>query len=195
MKTYLKILLLFCCAVQIKAQCTVNVMSDVPTGCAPLSVNFNCPSINSGTGLWSIGNYTTVPGLAINAVIPYPGVYTVVFNLTITSTPTCVTTASLTITVLTGPANGCATTVAGLREFSPEDLLIAPNPNNGTFSIRLQNAIDNPEITIVNSFGQVVYEKTLVENHMVRFDPGKGVYFVKLAKDGRLLACKKLIVE
>ncbi len=105
--------------------------------------------------------------------------------------------------VYTDP-NGCVNTSADLviSAETSTNLFIAPNPNFGQFSVRYYNqANENVTITVFNSNGSKVYQKTAattlaytkIDIDLLTNAPG--VYLVELRNaSGKLLAQKQIIV-
>jgi gliding motility-associated-like protein len=58
----------------------INVVSNQDRGCLPVEVIFNTPSVNSGQGVWHLGDGTVINGLTVTHIYNTPGSYTVTFN-------------------------------------------------------------------------------------------------------------------
>ena len=198
MKAYiLKFLLLFIGFNTLKAQCLITIANNINNGCAPLQVMFAISAINTGTAVWSLDN-TTLNGLSIQHTFFNPGNYTVTLNLiATTATGTCSATASTVVNVVTGPANGCSTTV-GLNEFQKEaEIDLYPNPNQGEFNIHLNNDARETELILIDAKGQKVLEQKLypgLNTISSKYLPA-GLYTCTLFEEGRLSGYKKVIIE
>jgi len=75
---------------------------------------------------------------------------------------------------------------------------VFPNPNNGQFTIILQNATSKCHVLIYNELGQAVYSSNLnTNNTQVNLsDKATGVYFYRIiTENGQLVSDGKLIVE
>lgn len=83
---------------------------------------------------------------------------------------------------------------------SSNHLIVRPNPNNGSFKVDLtfQNSA-NWEVKITNALGQLVEGKTAPENgsrtSKIDFELTRGVYWVSLFVDGKLIEKKTVVVE
>lgn len=73
----------------------VTVSSNKNEGCAPVEVLLNCPSVNSGNGVWNISDGHEEHGLSIVYTFTNPGTYTVVFNYTDNEDAGCKSSAQL----------------------------------------------------------------------------------------------------
>lgn len=101
-------------------------------------------------------------------------------------------------------ANGCNTQTFVTQNVSAclglnaigqrlEDLQVVPNPNKGTFQLKLPS---NAEVNIVNAIGQIVYRKHLeAGTHTLHLNElAKGMYSLKAIGDGNTQTIK-IIVE
>lgn len=94
----------------------------------------------------------------------------------------------------------CQSSQIGLKELDEKILLsIYPNPNNGKFTINMenintQNAIF--ELEINNVVGQKVYSENISQpkTHLLDLNLPSGLYFVKL-KSGNKTNTKKIIIQ
>lgn len=91
----------------------------------------------------------------------------------------------------------CSTST-GIQEVSSENFspLIYPNPNNGLFELKTENAIDG-EIIIFNVTGQKVYSQKVKseKNNIVTKDLSRGIYFYEIQDRNRKLAKGKIIID
>jgi hypothetical protein len=74
---------------------------------------------------------------------------------------------------------------------------VYPNPNDGRFTVELSNFDSPVQLTIVNTLGVVVFNKTstLSENPLLDISSvSKGLYFVKV-KTGNFIQTKKIIIR
>lgn len=82
--------------------------------------------------------------------------------------------------------------------YSGSFLSIYPNPNNGIFSISLQNYVAKSEVEIFNVLGEKIYatsnfkQQTSNEIDLSKFQ--KGIYFVKIY-DGQTILTKKIVIQ
>ncbi|WP_165851314.1 T9SS type A sorting domain-containing protein [Brumimicrobium aurantiacum] len=100
-------------------------------------------------------------------------------------------------------ANGCDTSLTfeiestvGLEDFDELQFSIAPNPNKGSFNIKMGAFQGVSTIEVMNALGQMIYQKTITgSNHKVELNQAKkGVYFIRVnnVKGSKVM---KFIVE
>jgi uncharacterized repeat protein (TIGR03803 family) len=72
--------------------------------------------------------------------------------------------------------------------------LIFPNPNNGSFTVMLE---DDSQLQIFNSLGKIVFDKKLQtgENSIKMFDATDGIYFVKIKNKEGIVTSKKIVIH
>lgn len=83
----------------------------------------------------------------------------------------------------------------GVDNILENQVLLYPNPNDGTFSIELKEWNQSAYIEVLNTQGQIVYKNSLndvLTHHQI--NQATGVYFVKV-KVGNQSAVKKLIIQ
>lgn len=91
------------------------------------------------------------------------------------------------------------TSLVGVEEnFMSNTLDIYPNPNNGSFTLRLNNfRSEELEINIINVDGKIVY-KSQITNYLTQFDCGlkHGIYIIKIngVKNKEILT-KKIVIN
>lgn len=77
-------------------------------------------------------------------------------------------------------------------------VILYPNPNNGTFTITLQNVNEPAQVEIYDVLGEEIYQAKINSNN-TKIDLGsqpEGVYFYRVVKeDGGLVGCGKMIIE
>ncbi len=91
------------------------------------------------------------------------------------------------------------TNVLGNNQFIATNFSIAPNPNNGTFSIQLKEQTNNYSVMIIDSLGRIVYDNDFDQTtdlvQTIQLDNAlSGLYFVTIKSNGEILT-KKIIVE
>lgn len=72
--------------------------------------------------------------------------------------------------------------VAEENVFAQQSIVVYPNPNNGCFTIKLQNIENETSIIMYSSIGQLLYNAKAAEHlHLVEL-PGvqRGIYFIKV---------------
>lgn len=75
------------------------------------------------------------------------------------------------------------------------DFNIFPNPNNGTFMIKVNDANEIYNIFIYNNLSQIIYSKNLISESSVLINNlSDGIYFVKVETENGKLGVKRLIV-
>ena len=110
--------------------------------------------------------------------------YSVVGTNTITG---CSKTATTCITV-----NACTS----INEHETgADFSVFPNPNNGSFTIKLNN--DQLQLQIINMLGQNVFEQDLVKetNLIIVEHLARGIYYYVILRDKKQIHSDKLIIE
>jgi PKD repeat protein/predicted secreted protein len=93
-----------------------------------------------------------------------------------------------------------ATVLTGINEFSESNFDVYPNPNNGSFDIKLNNQnIQNATVSIANMLGQTVFEKYVTNNNVpIHIDASnlqQGMYYVKIQTDKSTYTRKVLIAN
>ncbi len=75
--------------------------------------------------------------------------------------------------------------------------ILYPNPNNGKFTLTIENELKNGELRIYNMLGQKVCEQDLIygENKINTTNLAKGIYNCVLVEDGKQSGVSKLIIE
>ncbi|MCB0736399.1 MAG: T9SS type A sorting domain-containing protein [Bacteroidetes bacterium] len=84
----------------------------------------------------------------------------------------------------------------GIESMDDNSLTLYPNPNNGVFTIELQESVAH-DIEIVNTNGQVVFGQYSSNSQIQHLDLGhltKGVYLVKVTTSANAIM-QKLVVE
>lgn len=74
---------------------------------------------------------------------------------------------------------------------------VAPNPNNGKFSVTINTKSENAEIRIVNAIGQEVFKQTIKQgnNEINTGTLAKGIYHYTIDQNKRLVSRGKIIIE
>ncbi|MEL6805743.1 MAG: T9SS type A sorting domain-containing protein, partial [Bacteroidota bacterium] len=121
------------------------------------------------------------------------------YEVTITDANGCVT-VDTAVVALGANAQGCTTGFEEEIAAGLQTMLLLPNPNNGTFKLRLE--LDRPEnltIEVINNNGQVVANKSL--NRVLVTDQdfqlqnlSSGIYLVKVTTS-RGAATQKLVIR
>jgi hypothetical protein len=92
--------------------------------------------------------------------------------------------------------NNC---IAGVNELSKNDYVVSayPNPNNGSFTLKFDNEIENGELILFNSLGQQVHKQKITqgENSVITNDISKGLYHYTLMQNKQQVGNGKLVVE
>jgi len=89
--------------------------------------------------------------------------------------------------------------VQGIKSKLAENVIsILPNPNNGSFSIDMNSKLNNCEINIQNSYGEVVYSEKLSNGfgrkEIMMANRTQGVYLLTIKSDEGL-GSKKIVVQ
>jgi hypothetical protein len=183
----------------LQAQCVYTIVNTLNQGCAPLEVIFNCPSANTGTMVWTMENIDK-PGYTVSHIFQNPGLYIVTSTLVVqqsTTTSTC--SASTTINVVTGPANGCSNTVVvGLKQSEAGTTVqVYPNPSKGDFEVNLNEDLESPRIILFNALGQQVHEEKLTKgvNNIRCNILDSGIYFLSIYDNQTRISGRRLVIE
>ncbi len=95
--------------------------------------------------------------------------------------------------------NFTVATFTGIKENTSQNFAVYPNPNKGSFTVRLNSAVaEDVKITVTNCLGQAVYTQTHKSASALSVDlPSneKGIYFVEIQAKNAPLARKKIIVQ
>jgi sugar lactone lactonase YvrE len=88
-------------------------------------------------------------------------------------------------------------TTTGINELSNSKDLIFPNPNNGSFNIRIGNTIENGELILFNSLGQQVHEQKITqgENKIITNGLAQGLYHYTLLQNKSQVSNGKIAIE
>lgn len=198
-KFLLNVIFLLASAKTMQSQCTVNIATSATIGCAPFQVMFTCPAINSGTLNWMAGSYTAT-GTSASFTFSTLGDYSVSLTASIISSPTqsFTATATLAIRVVTGPDNGCSSTISSIEETSEIPYLdIYPNPCTEIFGIKTEYDLTHAVYSIYTASGKKIMESRFLPGQTYVNVSGlsKGFYTLYLFKEGKCLSRKKLLIE
>jgi hypothetical protein len=202
---------------------TISVVANSATGCSSVATNFtvnyfriNSNTLQSGTGncdqysintnatsclgaisSWSVGGVTAVSnGSTVN-----------IFGNTLTLCGnTAIGAGSVCANVIVNGVNysTCSSMVAtgthGLKQATPktvlEGIVISPNPNNGNFSIKVDDFLESATAILTDVTGKEISSHTLNkgENKIQNEQIVQGTYFVILLVDGKQ-ETRQIIVE
>ncbi|MFO0357452.1 MAG: T9SS type A sorting domain-containing protein [Sphingobacteriaceae bacterium] len=108
-------------------------------------------------------------------------------------------------TVWSTNANGCGSASLtqsvsicnGVAEQSfSRNVLIYPNPSNGIFKLEMNSKIDNGEVNIYNSIGQLILSEKIKENQEIDLSKfSKGYYFCVIRSQGKQIHSEKIIIQ
>ncbi len=120
----------------------------------------------------------------------------IVVNPTVTTTYSLSGTASCSVSpsVLTVTVSSCI----GIQELNAfSGIVLSPNPNNGNFNLKIESQIENAEIIIYNSIGQMVYKQNVKQgdNYILNKDLSKGIYHYSITDRKQVLGRGKLLIE
>lgn len=192
---------------------TVNTTYTV-TGTDTVS---HCSSINVFTQIVRgpvspISVVSSIDSLCVGgtAVLTASGAASYTWSTSQTGSSVSVTPTVTTTYTVTGTAHTCTTTsmftqiydtacFTGIKQTSNLDnqIKIYPNPaTNGSFSVLLNENLENVTIVVLNALGQKVLETKLVGQHTQIILPNclPGVYYLQI-NNNRSASVKKLIVE
>ncbi|MCJ8289555.1 MAG: T9SS type A sorting domain-containing protein [Crocinitomicaceae bacterium] len=78
------------------------------------------------------------------------------------------------------------------------DSKVYPNPFNASTTIELSTPVDNAELTVFNTYGQLVKQVENIsgqEIQLSRSNLPSGIYFFKLTENNKIIAADKLIIS
>lgn len=75
--------------------------------------------------------------------------------------------------------------------------LIYPNPNNGSFKIKIENEILNGEIIIYNSIGQATHKQKINsgENEIITNQLAQGIYYLTILESNQVVSTRKIEIQ
>jgi PKD repeat protein len=138
-------------------------------------VQFSTTGSDAGTFEWDFGNGDT--STDTNPLYTYTGIGTFIVNVTITNTEGCVNTTQITIVVRS------TNSVEEWNELN-NAISIYPNPNNGSFALKLANGIsaELKSIQVINPLGQILVNKELLstDDQIELQTLSSGVYLLQI---------------
>lgn len=85
------------------------------------------------------------------------------------------------------------------NEFNSDKQIISiyPNPNQGQFRVKLKELVQNGSIEITNVLGEVILTKNISESDSSIQIPNliKGIYFVKILENTKVIAIEKIVLQ
>ncbi|HRI33543.1 MAG TPA: T9SS type A sorting domain-containing protein, partial [Saprospiraceae bacterium] len=78
-----------------------------------------------------------------------------------------------------------------------QQILIYPNPNQGTFHVNLQG-VDNPKISVYDVFGRVVNAQITLGSNQCIIEMGealRGIYLLRIEDGGNAIMVGRYMVE
>lgn len=92
--------------------------------------------------------------------------------------------------------NSCITNIKSLK-VNNNNILVYPNPNNGSFTLQNEKKSANSEIILVNSLGQVVHQQKIIfgKNEIKTLALPIGLYNLVLIQDNQEINYSKVSVE
>ena len=81
---------------------------------------------------------------------------------------------------------------------NPENMIIYPNPSEGTFYIRVDSDIKTYDIQVISITGKVLYSKSYENNKTQTLKLNKlssGIYFIKLTAQNKQSFMEKIIIK
>lgn len=113
--------------------------------------------------------------------------------------------ATDTYTVTGTDANGCSSTAfvtvnvstcTGIKLNSNDVTFnIYPNPNQGRFIVNINGVNETIKIEIYNNIGKLVHSEDILSTQTIYTNIAVGIYYVKLVKEGRVLAVNKFVKQ
>jgi sugar lactone lactonase YvrE len=151
-----------------------------------LGLNYVCPGFSVilndyvAGGVWSSSD-VSIATVSNTGIVQ--GITSGTCNIYYTLSNSCGGSASLKYPFTVLPTSGCSTGIPSLNS-SPENEISAwPNPNDGTFSVKLSSATDEGvHLTITNVVGERIKEYTTTTNSTmaIKLDAPVGVYFLDI---------------
>lgn len=127
-------------------------------------------------GTWSSSDFLVAPVLNGLVVGLTSGTATITYSLH-NACGTTLSTLDITVTV-------CDSTAAvATTQMENEELIVYPNPNNGSFNIDLSSGRnEQATLFITNMVGQKVKEMNITTDHTtaIKLDEAAGIYFIKV---------------
>ena len=105
-------------------------------------------------------------------------------------------TVCLTATDLSGcSSQTCKNVTVGILKLSEKSFKIFPNPNNGSFTVEMENPEMDASIEVYNLIGELVKKVERVEKvTLIDLDVDSGIYLVKV-RNGKVVGMKKVSVH
>ena len=77
-----------------------------------------------------------------------------------------------------------------------ERVVLFPNPSNGT-ELTVNNILSNSTVSFTNALGQIIVSESNISNTFTLKDVQlqKGVYFMRLERDGKQYSSRKVIIQ
>ncbi|HWY10459.1 MAG TPA: T9SS type A sorting domain-containing protein [Bacteroidia bacterium] len=90
----------------------------------------------------------------------------------------------------------CFSNINSLVE-NKNKVLIYPNPNNGSFQLKIENEIQNGVLILVNSIGQRIFEQKIIQgkNNIITNNLATGLYHYIVLQNNQQLNNGKLVIE
>ena len=141
----------------------------------------------TGTGGQPGYTYTVFPGNLTNATGTFSNLCAGAYSVCASDAGCCSTCISVVVNTTT------ATTIADLHSVGA--IVFYPNPSNGNFTLNLFE-IENADITIVNTLGEVVYTATGASKLKGIYlgDITPGLYYITAVHDGTSVT-KSIVIE
>lgn len=127
------------------------------------------------------------------------------------NTTTIIVTPSTTITYTatgTNTVNGCwskntilitVDPCVGVKEFgvSSSEFGVFPNPNEGSFNVKIGTDMKKGQLVIINSLGQIVFKQNVVNgnNQIVTGQLAKGIYTIVLLENNQEIKKGKIAID
>lgn len=166
---------------------TCTLAPNIPSVSVVTSSNPICSGSQSATLTASGSNsYTWNTNSTASSIVVSPTVNT---NYTVWSTNAngC---GSASITQSVSICNGI------IEQTRSSNVLIYPNPSTGIFKIQMSNKIDNGEVNIYNSIGQLILNEKIKENQEIDLSKfSKGYYIFVIRSEGKQIHSEKIIIQ
>ncbi|MDF2451196.1 MAG: hypothetical protein K0S26_700, partial [Bacteroidota bacterium] len=179
-----------------------TVSATAPNGCSGSAtlqvIVYPMPTLTTTASTDSIcvGESATLSVSGATSYVWYPGAY----NGSVISPAPSVST----IYTVTGQSNGCSETATvslvvsscvGIHEKEANhNLRIYPNPTTGVINFEV-NGLQSYNVKVFNSLSQLIYSSKInVSQAAIELNIPKGIYFIKVYDENRLVTHKKIVL-
>lgn len=189
--------------------CTANAsFSMAPTGTAQSWYAIPASTVNLAGAIWSWGDGSSSTGLFSSHTYSASGNYVICLSVTLTCGDTAsfcnnynIFKSSEDQSIIQVNVKTIEQIIAGVNEIenSPLQLNLKPNPNNGKFSVNIDNTLQGTsKLSVVDVMGKLVYSTELENNQPKEIDLNaveQGVYFINISNNNKAKTHKLIITK